>query len=317
MKKVSVIVPVYNGGKFLDTLINCFLRQDHDNFEVVFIDDGSQDNSREIIMRYAVENPIFKYFYQENAGAAAARNNGLEKATGDYVTFVDCDDEITDDYISTMAKICDGGKDVCISSYLIKEQSGKITSQRIVNIKPLGLLANVATCGKMYRKDIITDNNIAFLTGSALFEDAYFTLSVLNVASKTDVVEKPLYHQIVNENSITHTKGKDLSVIEGTIKTFEKIKDIGFKDEELLDYFFVKSAIYCILFAAKKQEKNALYSTYDKLFDWIKANTKKSKYLSLFGDYGEAFSVKLIIFVFRLLQKAGLAKIMLRVFSMI
>ncbi|MEA3446547.1 MAG: glycosyltransferase family A protein [Bacteroidota bacterium] len=94
---ISVIIPVFNGGRFLSEAIDSVLAQNYDALEIIIIDDGSTDNSKEVALGYG--NKI-KYLYQENGGPAKARNFGLSIATGDFITFIDADDVWAKDKIS-------------------------------------------------------------------------------------------------------------------------------------------------------------------------------------------------------------------------
>lgn len=86
--KVSVIISVYNGERYLAEAIDSVLAQTYQDFELILIDDGSTDRTKEIIQSY----PTIRYFYQENQGVAAARNLGVAQSRGDYLTFLDADD---------------------------------------------------------------------------------------------------------------------------------------------------------------------------------------------------------------------------------
>jgi glycosyltransferase involved in cell wall biosynthesis len=86
-KLVSIIIPVYNGAKYLRQAIESAMKQSYKNIEVIVVDDGSTDNSSEIAKCYDV-----KYLYQQNQGPSAARNNGIIASAGEYIAFLDCDD---------------------------------------------------------------------------------------------------------------------------------------------------------------------------------------------------------------------------------
>ena len=92
MPTFSVIIPAYNSAAFLPQTLDSLLMQTMPGFEVVIVNDGSVDNTQEIIDRYCAKDARFRCITQENAGVSAARNNGLAAATGDYVTFLDADD---------------------------------------------------------------------------------------------------------------------------------------------------------------------------------------------------------------------------------
>ncbi|WP_251547632.1 glycosyltransferase family 2 protein [Limosilactobacillus caecicola] len=92
MPKISVIIPIYNCQDFLDECLNSIRKQDYPDFEVILVNDGSTDDSLDICQRFAQGDARFKIISQENQGTSAAKNAGLEKATGDYITFVDADD---------------------------------------------------------------------------------------------------------------------------------------------------------------------------------------------------------------------------------
>lgn len=107
MKKISVIVPVYKAEQYLTRCIESILHQTYENIELILIDDGSPDLSPEICDKYADSDSRVIVIHQENQGVAAARNIGMDRATGDYVTFVDSDDYIDKDMYESMLNIAD------------------------------------------------------------------------------------------------------------------------------------------------------------------------------------------------------------------
>jgi glycosyltransferase involved in cell wall biosynthesis len=92
MNKVSIIVPVFNYGFVIAETLQHLLEQTHQNWEAIIVDDGSSDNSREIVDRFVVRDQRFRYFFQENQGVSTARNLGISQATGDFIQFLDGDD---------------------------------------------------------------------------------------------------------------------------------------------------------------------------------------------------------------------------------
>jgi putative flippase GtrA len=100
--KVSIIVPIYNTEKYLTDCIDSIIKQTHDNLEIILIDDGSTDNSGKIADKYAKKDKRIKVIHQKNQGQSTARNIGLTKATGNYISFVDSDDEIKKTFITDL-----------------------------------------------------------------------------------------------------------------------------------------------------------------------------------------------------------------------
>ena len=95
--KISVILPIYNVEDYLEDTLNCLLNQTFEDIEVLMIDDGSTDNSRYIIEKYALDHDNFHAFHKKNGGPALARDYGLDQARGEYIHFLDADDKITHD----------------------------------------------------------------------------------------------------------------------------------------------------------------------------------------------------------------------------
>lgn len=120
MEKVTVIVPVYNAGEYLEECIGKLLKQKASLYKLLLIDNGSTDGSRELCEKYAREHENIRVLYQEEKGASAARNMGLEQAEGEYVVFVDADDYILgDNTLESMAELLDkSGADIAVGNYL-------------------------------------------------------------------------------------------------------------------------------------------------------------------------------------------------------
>lgn len=117
--KVSVIVPVYNGAEYIGGTLDSIINQDFNGFEVIVIDDGSTDNSLEIIEERLSKSAIaHEIVHQENSGVSSARNLGIEKAQGEYLVFVDSDDYITGNHLS---ELYNGETDFSLIQFIKKE----------------------------------------------------------------------------------------------------------------------------------------------------------------------------------------------------
>ncbi len=125
--KISIIVPIYNTAKYLPTCLDSILNQTYQNLEIILIDDGSTDNSSQIIEEYTKKDRRIKSLHQKNAGLSSTRNTGLKTATGDYVTFIDSDDEIDIKMIKKMVEALSSSKaDVAVCSFKEIYPNGKV-----------------------------------------------------------------------------------------------------------------------------------------------------------------------------------------------
>jgi len=123
---ISIITPVYNTGEYLERCLLSIINQSFADFEVVMVDDGSTDNSAEIIRDFLQKDNRIKYYYQENQGPGAARNLGVVKALGEYITFVDSDDTIDPDLLEkVMNRIKQDDPDLLYYEYKIYSEDGQ------------------------------------------------------------------------------------------------------------------------------------------------------------------------------------------------
>jgi len=124
---ISIIIPTYNRAKFLPRAINSVLRQTYRDWELIIVDDGSTDNTKEVVQPY-LEDKRIQYYYKKNSGAAASRNFGVNKAKFKWITFLDSDDEAKHNWLSSYIKIINNGNDIvlCSSGAEIIDETGKI-----------------------------------------------------------------------------------------------------------------------------------------------------------------------------------------------
>lgn len=196
---VSVIVPVYNCEPYLKRCLDSLQRQSYDNYEVICIDDGSTDNSAAIIKNYP-----FKYYYQSNAGQAAARNRGIELAKGQWLCFVDGDDAVEADYLTALVQGIrdDVGMVMCRIRRINENGQNNVDVVKrlgIIDAKEALVTLNIGPTNKLIRKAIIGD--CRFIEGKLRFEDILFTPELIINAGKVHVIDDVLYDYYVRENS--------------------------------------------------------------------------------------------------------------------
>ncbi|WP_459501950.1 glycosyltransferase [Bacillus sp. C1] len=208
--KVSVIIPVYNAGKYITQCIESLLNQTLQECEFIFVNDGSTDNSREIIEKYRKLDGRIILINQRNQGVSVARNRGLDLAAGEYVGFVDADDSVKRDmYRVLYDSVKENNCDVVISNFESEMEGHKVTTKYPFPIDtvlkrdyieqellPYFLKAdNLNTVvNKMYRNHIIKENDVKFPNGIALGEDGMFNVEFFSIATRMKYINYTGYH---------------------------------------------------------------------------------------------------------------------------
>lgn len=321
--KISIIVPVYNSEKYLSVCIDSLLNQTYENIEIIAIDDGSTDNSLEILRNYEKNNSNIKVYTQENHGVGYTRNMGLSYVTGEYFTFSDNDDYMEPDYLETFIKNNDNDYDILVSGYLRKNYNGKILFSRKLSDKPLSMYIQQGCWGKLYKTSFIKENNL-FFTNSKIADEFYFNVIGYNLTNKIKILNTTKYHWMYNDESLSNTDNKKLNYVDELLSVLEridcKLKETQINDIELINYFYLRTVIYYLLFSCKKVEKSKILESYNKMFGWLEEKNKKiykNSYIGLLKKSGEQFSVRIIIFLFVLLKKIKLDKIAIILYSKI
>lgn len=202
---ISIIIPVYNLEKKLRRCLDTVLAQSIENYEVLLVDDGSTDNSGRICEEYVGRDKRFHYIYKENDGVSSARNEGIRKASGDFIAFVDGDDFLREDYLERLQL---GEEDLTIGSVYYTDPAGQITSiarreaSAVEEVTPenmakwfdRGSLFSVWT--SMFRKSIILDHKIWFDTHLTRGEDVVFMMTYAEHCRKVRFVDDLIYYYV-------------------------------------------------------------------------------------------------------------------------
>lgn len=221
---ISIIVPVYNAEEYIKKCLDSIVNQTYKDLEIILVDDGSPDSSGAICDEYAKNDSRIKVIHKENGGLSSARNAGLNVASGEYITFIDSDDYIEEDTISS---VVDAILQKQVEIVLIREkqvnQNGETT--KIVGDTPtnttfykekeflvelvLGKQINGA-CDKFYKRECIKD--LRFEEGRHHGEDMLFNVCYLSCVKNVGYVDSIKYSYVANENSITHASFNSHSV---------------------------------------------------------------------------------------------------------
>ena len=216
--KVSVIIPVYNTEKFLSACLDSIIQQTETDFEVILIDDGSTDKSNDICDRYATVDNRFRVFRKENGGVSSARNCGIGKMRGDYFCFVDSDDTISPDYLSTLLDNIQ--KNSCVVSVcgmtedeFIYQKNTCILNRKEALHSIFGEKNSIKGYigGKMFKSCIVNSDNIRFDENQSLAEDMLFIFDYLRACKDSDIVcvsDAKLYRYVKNEDSVLNRRNK-------------------------------------------------------------------------------------------------------------
>jgi len=281
MKKISIVVPVYNGENYLGKCLESLVNQTLEEIEIIIVDDGSTDKTSNIIKKYSKKYPDkIVGLKKENGGQASARNLGLSKAKGDYILFVDSDDYISVDtckdiYESAVSNNYDivlfdyyieKGKEQKYTGVIDKKQSGEINNKEYLHSTP-------APWNKLFRKSFLIDNGFKFPEG-IVYEDYAEIPTVILYNPKMYYLKKAYYYYYQSDNSTMRTavyKKKFEDIFKASDYLFEKLKNKKGIEEEL-EYRFISHLLYEGSLNFYKYKK---YDNNKKISKWIRKHYRE------------------------------------------
>ena len=220
--KYSIIIPVYNSAEFVLKPLNSLKNQKYQNLEIIVVNDGSTDNSEEVILDFKKSNPKMNIIYKrnENAGPSSARNTGIELATGDYMCFLDSDDTYNENLFQELEEMI-VDEDIIYWGFLSVDEEGKVREgycysdfyQYVDNLTGIEAAKKKCTkelwinnCDILYKTSLVKENNLRYLEGVYAGEDANFIYNALFNAKKVRVLPKPYFEWTHRETSLSRVK---------------------------------------------------------------------------------------------------------------
>ena len=231
-EKISVIVPVYNVEAYLERCVESILQQTYAHFELILINDGSTDSSGQICDHLASQYENIKVYHIENSGVSNARNMGIQLATGSWVTFIDSDDFVTQDYLATLASAVEGvnvGFAIAPLHHIkngivtdIPPHSGKTelwSTEETMKELLMTTRTSFFPVAKLFKRDLLADEK--FNTNYHLAEDALFlTELLLKTGCSSVFIDKPIYYYDHREGSATTSVNR---YVFDTIEVYKQI----------------------------------------------------------------------------------------------
>ena len=326
MCKISIIIPVYNVEKYLEKCLNSIMVQTLQEMEIICINDGSTDNSAQILDKLALTDNRIKVFHCENKGAGEARNFGFEKSTGEFVLFFDSDDYIEKkDALEILYKkaIETSSEIVICKSQLLEQETQEINEinysikQNLLNNKESFSPQEIAPCifqfcvgwpwDKLYKADFIRKNNLQF-QNLRHSNDTYFVLMSLVLANKISILEKSLIIHRNHNKSLANTRIKEPNCFYFALeKLYNELKRSNLYDiyQQSFINFCLSFSLWHINSIKDKKTKNIMIKCAKKIMQMINFNSFDINYFydkSLYYEFYALLNIKKYLKYYYLLK---------------
>lgn len=287
---ISVIVPSYNAAPHLQKCINSIKKQIYENWELIIVNDGSEDNTIQIVETYMLEDRRIRLINKENGGVSSARNSGIESATGDWIVFVDADDYVQPRYLSAMIEASDGC-DLVVSH--VTTNASKLSKTaceyRVYNLSDGFIILSVQgelhpPCAKLVSRKLLLNYGIRFIEKLSLGEDLCFNLDYLEHCSIIAITSEVNYKYETENSTLSKAIKKDYAHLQcyffGRICGFAQSHGIQIEIQDKL-YGVIRDAMFSLLKSKQINYSEKVNSIQDlkkeELFKkYIKENKSKS-----------------------------------------
>lgn len=300
---VSVIIPCYNIEQHLPKCIESVLLQSFEDFELLLINDGSTDQTGTVCEKYVVQDSRIKLFHQENAGVSAARNLGLQKATGELLIFIDGDDYIKQDYIEQLVNnYVEGSWPICGMINIRNENAiDNKDFQTLLDIYPQRIMSKSnfidllkyysfsSPCARIYSAKIIKDNSLKFDINVTYQEDLLFNLEYVQFIEQVKLVDYFGYYYVEHEISSSGRFHKNFNHVDILFQKLNKFVTSN-NDKSILKEFILQTAlreianIFHVKSPTSKKEK---LRELNKLF--------RSSYFKYSSDYIDNLKINILL----------------------
>lgn len=308
--KVSVIIPLYNGRDYLKRCIESFVQKDNEQFEFIFVDDGSTDGSYEYFLHLR-PNENFNIYRQNNKGVSSARNLGIRMAKGDFLTFVDVDDYVSKDYCKNILSFLNYNIDLIIFGYKVVDEHGRkiresndIEDNKITDLTLNEFIDNLNSINyylgypvnKVFKRSVLEKKGILFEEDEKLFEDMHFLIKYAIAADSIIYINEPLYYYVERSDSVSNklTLTRDISAFYALNRMLNLVLDSQVYSENFTLFCVNRYYIFLVNIMKNRYDdrsnmllfKKMILIKYRKYFFWIIKNKRirikqKLKYLIL------------------------------------
>lgn len=284
---VSIIIPAYNVGKYIEECIRSIMNQTYTHIEIIVVDDGSPDETPAIIDRMASIDKRIIPIHQRNAGVSAARNTGIKISTGEYLVFVDGDDYLAPDFVEYMLGLVEKtGGELCLSLNcftVANEQQVCNDSTGILDpIKATALLLSpriiVGSWNKIYKKSVLEKNKLEFQTNLFYGEGLRFYSSFSQLCTKVGVGQRKVYYYRRDNYTSATSKFNIKSLINGNQSIEEIRKDLKLHDPSIHLMLDLHQCLFSMgaVVRIKANGKDELYKEEYRAFrSYLHKNTPK------------------------------------------
>ena len=320
---ISVIIPFYHGEKYIENCLDSIRKQNYPALEVLVVDDGSGEESREIVAEYGKKYSMnITIIPQENQGQGAARNTGMREAGGKYLCFVDQDDTLAEGILEKMADRAEKEKaDIVSAGYRRVTTEGKVKQEIHLKDTRWSQYRVITPWSKLYLREFIEAHKISFLP-VVLGEDIYFLIQAYAHGPKVAFLKDIGYNWLDNAVSVSNTEHKKLTAETSLLNLYDRLEKLegaeSLKKEPLYEYFLMKTAIWDILYTAGNNPYESVAANSERIWKWFDKHFpeyEKNPYVRPHKPEGEGMAVRLVIWGYLLLKKLHFEKILLRVIS--
>ena len=294
---VSIIVPIYNAEKYLDSCIQSVLRQTYTNWELILIDDGSTDKSGRIAEEYGFADERITVFHQKNLGVSLARNQGIDEATGNYVVFLDADDELIEDCLAKTVNIAEETNADVVAGRSCENQ--ELFQDRIIWTGAEALenslkdhLFTYSACAKLIRREFI--GKTRFTPDIRINEDSYFVFQLLCKQNVFVLTNEVIYFYRANSESSSRTvfSEKYFDILKVSDLKYKKIEEQFPQMHDLAKNMLLKARMNVLRILAVRTrdeyrdvEKKLLEYILDNKEDYIPSSKECNQWMFILSHH--------------------------------